>query len=357
MDSGLSTPQLPITNMNNEITTDWDKAMNLIMTCVSGHIHSRMFNIVMKLNICDILEDGPKSIKQVSDTIGMDENSCFRLLRYFVAHELFSEDKSNFGTFEKTSISTMFSSKGKLRPMGERYTHDLHYKMFESLPETFANGHSNATKSVGVNHFWELFDLHPQYKDLFNQTMKVYTEAAISNITQSKGIDFSQYDTVVDIGGNHGLLIGNLLEIYPTIKHGINFDLDVVINSSDQTLRYSHPRLTHIPGNFFESVPESDCYIMKFILHDWPTQDCVKILKTISKSMKPNAKIHLFEIIIDPRKGYSKYETYIDILMFQMVNAKERTLDEWKELFELADFKLERVVDDIKTGCMVVSKK
>ncbi|EGC32413.1 hypothetical protein DICPUDRAFT_38446 [Dictyostelium purpureum] len=340
--------------MDSQQTIDswnWDKAMNLVMTYVSGHLHSRMFNVVMKHSVCDYLEDGPKHYKEIAEAININENMVYRLLRYFTANDLFAEDKDNLGTFMKTPVSSMFSKNGKLKSMGQRYTHDLHYKMFETLPQSFEQNKGLGPKNVGFDHFWEIFDSDPAYKELFNQTMQVYTEAAMSNIRGA--IDFSSFNTIVDVGGNHGLLIGNILETHPTVN-GINFDLDVVLNAA--TEKFQHERLKHVPGNFFESVPEADCYILKFILHDWPTEDCVKILQTIGKSMKPGAKIYLFEIIIEP-PFYTKYSVYIDILMMQMVNAKERTLNEWNELFDAAGFKLEKVVPEIKTGCMIISKK
>jgi hypothetical protein len=44
-------------------------------------------------------------------------------------------------------------------------------------------------------------------------------------------------------------------------------------------------RVTAVGGDFFESVPEADLYLLKHILHDWDDAACIRILKNCRSSL------------------------------------------------------------------------
>ncbi|AGY59660.1 methyltransferase [Gloeobacter kilaueensis] len=61
--------------------------------------------------------------------------------------------------------------------------------------------------------------------------------------------DFSQFNTIVDVGGAQGSLISAIVQSYPHLK-GILFDLpEVIVNVSVDSA------IQPVAGNFFESVP------------------------------------------------------------------------------------------------------
>ncbi|KAN0050934.1 hypothetical protein ACTA71_004235 [Dictyostelium dimigraforme] len=341
------------TNDSTNNNLGYDESMELLLGFSSGYLHSKMFQTIMKYSICDLLEDGPKHFSEISKIICFkDDSYCYRLLRYFVPFKLFNESLVEVGIFSKTSLSTQFSKNGPLKNMGIYYSQDHHYKMFQSLPITLENGISNGPSSVGLSNFWEYFDLNESYKKLFNGAMMGYT-TLIDNALPK--VDLSTFDTVVDIGGSHGLFIGKLLESYPNIVQGINFDLETVINSNENE-KYQHPKLSHVSGDFFISVPESDCYLMKYILHDWSDEKCCEILKTISKSIKPKGKVFIFDLILDP-SNYSKDGVCKDIFMMHFFNSKERSLIELKQLINMCGFKIDKIDTSISPSLTIISKQ
>ncbi|KAK5581783.1 hypothetical protein RB653_003361 [Dictyostelium firmibasis] len=336
----------------NEKSLGWNESMELLFGFAGGHLHTRMFQTMMRFSICDLLEDGPKHYSEISKIIGFkDDSSCYRLLRYFVPHRLFNESFTEVGVFSKTPSSTQFSKNGALKNLGFYYSQDHHYRMLESIPLTVEMGKTNGPSSVGLSNFWEFFEKSSQYKELFNQAMKDYSSLIIDK-TISK-VDLSPFETVVDVGGSHGLVIGSLLELHPNVN-GINFDLESTLNASNE--KYQHPRLSHIAGDFFKSVPEADCYLMKYILHDWSDEKCCEILKTISKSMKPNGKIIIIDLILDP-SNYTKEAVFKDILMMHFFDAKERSLIDWQQLFEKCDFVIDSINSSVTPPLIIVSKK
>lgn len=58
-------------------------------------------------------------------------------------------------------------------------------------------------------------------------------------------------------------------------------------------------RLDTLAGDFFKGVPEPDLYLLKFILHDWDDESCVKILRNCRTAMGPRGRVAVVEMVID----------------------------------------------------------
>ncbi|KAM9973790.1 hypothetical protein ACTFIW_010918 [Dictyostelium discoideum] len=327
------------------------ESLELVDKFACGHILSRMFNVVMKHSICDLLEDGPKHYSEISKIIGFkDESYCYRLMRYFVPRKLFNESVVQVGVFSKTPYSTEFSNNGTLKKLAKFHCNSFHYKLSQVLPETLEMGENQGPSSIGLSDYWEQIEKNEIFKNEFNDGMIGYTTHILKFLTSK--IDLSKFETVVDIGGSHGFLIGSLLDKYPNVN-GINFDTYAVINSTNE--KYQHPRLKHVAGDFFKSVPEADCYLMKLILRCFSDEKCCELLKIISKSMKSNAKIIILDIILDSSK-YLNFDTYLDILMMETVDAKQRSLGEWIKLFEMSGFKIDKY-ESGSPNYLIISKE
>jgi hypothetical protein len=60
-------------------------------------------------------------------------------------------------------------------------------------------------------------------------------------------------------------------------------------------------RLRLQPGDFFSSIPEGgDLYIMKKIIHDWPDDQAMQILRCCRKAMAPGSRLLLIELVVPP---------------------------------------------------------
>ena len=60
-------------------------------------------------------------------------------------------------------------------------------------------------------------------------------------------------------------------------------------------------RFSAIGGDFFESVPKADLYLLKHILHDWDDASCIRILKNCAQAMHQAGRV----IVIEYREGSS----------------------------------------------------
>ncbi|KAF8109383.1 hypothetical protein N665_0097s0041 [Sinapis alba] len=194
-------------------------------------------------------------------------------------------------------------------------------------------------------HGMSSFDFHEnnhRFNTVFNNGMSNH-----STITMKKILElyrgFEGLTSLVDVGGGIGATLKMILSKYPNLK-GINFDLDHVIEGAT-----SHPRMEHVKGNMFESVPEGDAIFMKWICHDWSDNKCVELLKNCYKALPEDGKVILAECLvpetIDTTSLLTKQVFHVDCIMLaQNPGGKERTEKEFEELANASGFKGIKVV-------------
>ncbi|XP_047337324.1 caffeic acid 3-O-methyltransferase-like [Impatiens glandulifera] len=197
----------------------------------------------------------------------------------------------------------------------------------------------------GVAFHWENgknpFDyqgVDPRYNDVFNRAMLNHTNMMIKELLLTyRGFHKDMESmTLVDVGGGLGHTLNSIISIYPKIK-GINFDLPHVICHAPRYLG-----VTHIEGNMFDSVPKGDVIFMKWILHDWNDEDCLKLLKNCYKALPSKGKVIVVECVVPDvvdNKTSVKSIYQLDMTMLIMTpGGKERTLEQFHILATQAGF-------------------
>jgi hypothetical protein len=81
---------------------------------------------------------------------------------------------------------------------------------------------------------------------------------------------------------------------------------------------------------------------MKYILHDWNDEACVKILRNCRDAMNEKGKVLVVDNVIAPGNDPS-WGKLLDIQML-IIGGRERTKKEFAALFAEAGLKLTRVV-------------
>jgi hypothetical protein len=101
-------------------------------------------------------------------------------------------------------------------------------------------------------------------------------------------------------------------------------------------------------GDLLESVPpannDRDIYLLSAILHGFDDQTSQRVLSNLATATKgTTARIALMEFVL-PEQGADLSAASFDMQMFMGTRGRERTLSEWKSLFERSGLVLEEVV-------------
>jgi hypothetical protein len=213
------------------------------------------------------------------------------------------------------------------------------YEAFAKLPETVRTGRRPpVTADFGKSS--------PEQLAVFQHAMIESSREAVGAAVVV--YDFSALTRVLDVGGGFGGALAGLLERFPRLCGDV-LDLDHAQHGAEAFLARSGvaSRAGFIAGDFFRSVPGGyDCYLLKFILHDWDDAQAVAILKSCRAAAGPGTRLVVLERVVPEHPGdIPAHRTVMQADMTMMAwGGQERTEREYRELLAQAGFALSRVV-------------
>jgi O-methyltransferase/methyltransferase family protein len=317
-------------------------AMTLLNLTASKWV-SQAISVAAELRIADLLKDGARTAADIARTANASEDGVYRLLRALASVGLFAETGKR--KFRLTALGRLLRSDSSQALGGyARFTgHDSTWRPWGELRHSVRTGEP-AFDHVFAMPIFEYFAKMPESAAVFDAAM-----TSISTL-ESKGVaaayDFSGINTLVDVAGGHGLMIGTILKANRRMR-GILFDLPHVSAGATTLLRSGGvaDRCQIVSGDFFASVPEGgDAYIMKHIIHDWDDERATQILRNCHRAMRPGGKVLIVDAVIPPGNS-AHFGKLLDLEMLVLTpRGRERTQTEFRELLKRSGFKLRRVV-------------
>ncbi|KAH9718219.1 Flavone 3'-O-methyltransferase 1 [Citrus sinensis] len=146
-------------------------------------------------------------------------------------------------------------------------------------------------------------------RNLFNQSMRNHTALVMKKILEIyKG--FEEINQLVDVAGGLGV--------------------------------------EHVGGDMFIEVPKGEAIFLKWILHDWSDDQCVKILKNCYDALPEFGKVIVVDSLIPESLETDILSRFVYLLDMQMYTVfpggKERTVEELKALATKAGFTAVKLV-------------
>jgi hypothetical protein len=316
----------------------------MLMQMCTGFMVSSAIYPVAKLGIAELLADGPQPISKLAEDTGANEGALYRVLRALASVGLFTEVSPR--TFGLTPSANLLRSdvSGNLRELALWMTNEFHFKVWGQMMHSVLTGKPAVEKVYGKPCF-EVFPDLPETNVEFNNAMTNISATTIPVVLEH--YDFSGIETLVDVGGGHGLLISQILKHYPHMK-GMLFELPHVLEGANARITRLglSDRLQTCPCDFFESIPAGgDAYIMQHIIHDWEDSKCHLILKNVHKALagRKNGKLIILDSLI--KDGNTPdFSKWIDLEMLTMPGGRERTEEEFRVLLQHCGFKLTRTI-------------
>jgi ubiquinone/menaquinone biosynthesis C-methylase UbiE len=297
-------------------------------------------HVAAKLKIADHVKSGPKTAHELAHLTKTQPQALYRLLRALSSVEIFAEDEQ--GRFGLTPMAEcLLDVHGSQRAVALMMG-DEHFTTWGQLLYSIETGKPAFDHIYGKPVFDWLSE-HPEAAKIFDAAMTGFhgpeTQAMID------AYDYAGVHTLVDIGGGNGTVLTAVLKKHPEIK-GILYDLPGVIERAKKNLADAGlaARCQAIAGSFFESAPPGgDAYQMRHIIHDWTDEQCHTILGHIRKVIPKNGKLLVIEMVIKPRNEPQPAK-WLDLNMLLIPGGRERTEEEYREMYAKAGFKLERIV-------------
>ncbi|XP_010430401.1 PREDICTED: indole glucosinolate O-methyltransferase 4 [Camelina sativa] len=206
---------------------------------------------------------------------------------------------------------------------------EVYFKTWTHLKDMILVGKDAFTSAHGMRLF-EYIGSNQRFGEMFNRGMSESSTMTMNRVLEVyKG--FEDVNTLVDVGGGFGHVTGLVTSKYPHIK-GINFDVAKVLTEAPL-----YPGVEHVSGDMFKEIPKGDAIIMKWILHDWNDEDCLKILRNCWTSLSEKGKVILVDMLtpVEPKTNdtYSNIVLGMDMIMLtQLSGGKERSFPQIETL-------------------------
>jgi hypothetical protein len=319
-----------------------------LMKFIVGRWISKPIYVAAELGIADMLAEGPKSIEELAQRSLCHAPSLYRMMRALASVGIFFETDPK--RFELTPMAEYLKTSA-MRSIALMFNSDWSDKAWGYFLDSVKTGDTAFEKAHGMSvSVW--LEKNPQAAEVFNEANAI--KAGSSHRAILDVYDFSDINTLTDVGGGLGILMAEILLENPLLK-GIVADTPSVIENTGRVIqaRGIEDRCQAVECDFFKKIPAgSDAYLMSNVLHDWPDEQCQIILTNCHRAMKTESRLLVVEMVIPPGNEPSVAKL-LDLEMLVITGGRERTEAEFNDLFISSGFKLSRIIRTKESVCVI----
>ena len=241
-----------------------------LMSLVNGYQITQGMGAFARLNIAQAIEKtasgGMADVFDIAKATGTDVEALRRFLRWMSIFGVVSSDGTpEAARFGNTALSklTIKDAPGSLWGAAV-VSSDDHYSGWSNIDASLRKG--AGTIAFDDKHgmaIWDYYTKHPEKEAAFASFMTGISLDQDAAVAMS-GANFTECGAIVDVGGGHGSLMGEVVAAFPTLEGKATVvDLPSVVTSAP-----SRKGVSFTGGDFFESktLPSSaktNCYIAK----------------------------------------------------------------------------------------------
>jgi hypothetical protein len=288
------------------------------------------------------------SISDLATTTGMHIDDTKTLVRHASARHLIHHAPGDLVSHSAASKAMLaIPSITGLTECGSLMSKSTHHvvDVMEKWPGT---QHMSRTAYSLAHHtelsFFEHLATQPERARNFAEAMGFLASSPGLSVDFVFEYDWTPHTngTVVDVGGSHGHIAFALAERFPQMDLVVQDRPEAVASALDGKLP-THKNVRFQAHDFFlpQPVCSASVYFLRFILHDWPTEYCLRILRALIPALRKGNRVVIMDGIVPEPGVLSKLDerriTNFDVLMKVLFNAKERSESEWRALFDKAD--------------------
>ncbi|ESW14070.1 hypothetical protein PHAVU_008G250600 [Phaseolus vulgaris] len=325
------------------------RAQTHVWNHILSFINSMSLKCIVDLGIPDIIHNHgqPMSLSNLISSLPIHSSKTHfihRLMRIMVQSGFFSQHNPTENELEvkyaltDSSLLLLKSHAMSMTPYLQAKLDPAFTNPWNQFSNWFKNDSPTTFEMAHGKPFWEYAGSDPRFNILFNDAMASDAQLVTSVVIEKcKGV-FMGLESLVDVGGGTGTMGKAISKSFPQLECTV-FDLPHVVSGLQGS-----ENLKYVGGDMFEAIPPADAILLKWILHDWSDEECVKILKKCKEAISrkgKEGKVIIIDMVVDKEmKDDESFETqlFFDLMMMVLFNGKERNKKEWVKLISSAGF-------------------
>jgi len=324
---------------------DYERMMGM----VTGFWVTQTVRAAALYNVADHLAAGTDTAEAIAEAESTDLDATRRLLRTCASLGLMTSGDGHHFTGTSLLSTLRQDDPHSLRHFAISQSAPGHWLPWGRFPEAVRTGRHQVTAAHGEATIFDYFAKHLDEASSFTESMSNLSRAAaldIAAVLDTKGVTLA-----LDIGGAGGDVVRAMMRANPELDGGV-FDLPHIVPAAAEAAKAEglDGRFTTVGGDFFDSVPPADLYVLKYILHDWDDANCVRILSNCRVQLAEGGRIAVVEHLVG-EPGEPGLAPLMDMNMLGMTGGRERQLAEFDALFTASGL---RRVDVTPAGAFAV---
>ncbi|KAL4863830.1 hypothetical protein BDV12DRAFT_201696 [Aspergillus spectabilis] len=353
-DKQLEELALELVDNMDRLQLDLVPSVSLLTDGFFGYLSSKALGTVVEARVADhIAEHGPQPVSTLGLRCGIQPQRLDQLLDTLVNNGIFAYNASD-QTYSNNRASALLRHDhwAQWHLWADLYPNEF-FNVSRSMPQAVKLGESRTAAQIDYGTDLNLFEYLAKEGKLpkFQKTLGAGAVAQAQGLTVDYPWAELGAETIVDIGGGSGAFLASLLRAHPELR-GSLVDLQSVIDLITPEFREPGGKYADIGervqdlvvGDFTKQIPPAAVYTMKWCLHDWMDDDVLTILKNVRRSIvsSPESRFLVIESVKSPGRS-GRLPRYGDLTMMITCNGKERSLEDWQHLGELAGWEIENV--------------
>ncbi|KAL1536165.1 Xanthohumol 4-O-methyltransferase [Salvia divinorum] len=313
---------------------------------IFSYINSMALKCALQLRIPEIIHKHgkPITLSQLADALRINKaksHGLYRLMRMLVHSNLFLEEGDAY-SLTTASRFLLRDNPQSLAPFALVFTDPTMMDPFHHVSEWFRDDCLSPFVTRNGMNYWEFVGSDDKWNWLFNEAMTTDGRFVGSIIVRECKHVFEGLKSVVDVAGGSGAVVKTIAEAVPGLEC-IVLELPHVVAAMEG----SHENVRFVSGDMFEFIPPADACFLKWIMHGWNDEKCVKILEkckeaVIGSKNGNGGKVIIVDMVVDVEKQEDKEtgtQLFMDMVMMAHFTGKERSEKEWAKVFDAAGFK------------------
>lgn len=264
----------------------------LLWDLVAGVQRTALAGALVDTGLADALGEQSRKPGEVAEELGLDAEVTVRVLRAAAASRLAHVEGDGRVRLSRMGAPLRRDHPQSIAAWASYFAAAENAYSYTQLVGLIREGAepSGHRRAFG-DSVWDHFEKHPEEGARFGEAMRQMT--AIDVAALARGYPWPRRGVICDVAGGIGTLLAAILTRRKRAR-GVLVDASSVLAEAGPYLteRGVGDRVECVPGDLFgELRAQADVYVIKWILHDWSDEACVRLLQNLRATMPPGAKL------------------------------------------------------------------